>query len=213
MFFRCWRRFPDDSSLEGIGSQIIRAEEVRKISHFFLSELILHYESSTLWNNGITLYFLLLQNRPRNGWRRCLDHRYFIHQLLLFRFVSKRSSRLIFDLWSQVSVTSSALLRLSLTSVSSLPSECSSITSCKSVCALNSLLFVSCSTGTMIHNNLLWLCFLHLKYLIPLFFQITFFAAVLTYSGRREEEGGLASCCYKKTVRNRNWNSRIYPFF
>ncbi|GMT04663.1 hypothetical protein PENTCL1PPCAC_26837, partial [Pristionchus entomophagus] len=30
--------------------------------------------------------------------------------------------------------------------------------------------------------------------------QITFFAAVLTYSGRREDEGGLASCCYKKTV-------------
>ncbi|PAV78701.1 hypothetical protein WR25_21132 isoform A [Diploscapter pachys] len=29
--------------------------------------------------------------------------------------------------------------------------------------------------------------------------QITFFAAILTYSGRKEETGGLASCCYKKT--------------
>lgn len=30
------------------------------------------------------------------------------------------------------------------------------------------------------------------------FFQITFYAAILKYSGDREETGGLASCCYKK---------------
>ncbi|KAK6759755.1 hypothetical protein RB195_021365 [Necator americanus] len=33
--------------------------------------------------------------------------------------------------------------------------------------------------------------------LIDYFMQITFFAGVLCYSGRKEETGGLASCCYK----------------
>ncbi|KJH48777.1 patched family protein [Dictyocaulus viviparus] len=33
--------------------------------------------------------------------------------------------------------------------------------------------------------------------LIDYLMQITFFAAVLCYSGRKEETGGLASCCYK----------------
>lgn len=63
---------------------------------------------------------------------------------------------------------------------------------------ISALGYFLCSTPAVADFCILTACGVMLDYI----YQITFFAAVMVYGGRKEAEGGLISCCYRNIPLN-----------